>query len=211
VTFLRVLVEGDSDVPAVREILRRRFGLKEDEHFVVHPHQGKGKRPARPRARPDPKRRGLLDQLPAKLRGFAKEAKNFDMGVVVLIDADDEDCRELKKYLLSLRPRPDKTLFRIAIEELESWFLADKKAVSAAFPTAKLGRLPKPPHDRVVGAWECLARVLDREPTAVTGKDKARWARSISPLLDLDDPVSPSLRNFVIGVGSLLEITEEQA
>ena len=35
--FLEVLTEGSSDVPAVKEILTRRFNLKENEHFRIHP------------------------------------------------------------------------------------------------------------------------------------------------------------------------------
>ena len=42
-THFVVLVEGASDVPAVREVMTRRFGLAEDVHFRIHPHQGKGK------------------------------------------------------------------------------------------------------------------------------------------------------------------------
>src|SRR5689334_7095954 len=136
--FLRVLVEGSSDVPEVREVLTRRFMLRDAEEFTVHPHQGKGSRPKNPLKLPDAKRRGLLDQLPAKLRAWAKESQNFDMGVVVLLDADDEDCTDLKNYLLSLNPAPAKTLYRIAVEELESWFLADKDAIENSFPSAKL-------------------------------------------------------------------------
>ena len=203
-TFLRVLVEGSSDVPIVREVLTRRFSLREGEHFLVHPHQGKGKRPAQPNKVPDPKRRGLLDQLPAKLRAWAKEAAGFDMSVIVLVDADDEDCIALKEYLRSLRPAPPKTLYRIAVEELESWFLADEGAISAAFLRARLQRLPRGEPDRVIGAWEALARVLDVDARTVTGADKARWAEEIARHLNLDDPPSPSFRVFVSGVGNLI-------
>ena len=203
-TFLRVLVEGDSDVPVVREVLTRRFRLTEHVQFAIYPHQGKGDRPANMLARPDPKRRGLLDQLPAKLRAWAKEAQDFDTRVVVLVDADDEDCKELKSYLLSLKPAPEKTLFRIAVEELESWFLADVEAITRAFPSAKIARLPKGRPDRVIGAAEALARALDVEAAKVTGRDKARWAERIAPHLDLDEPQSPSLRAFVTGIDKLI-------
>jgi Domain of unknown function (DUF4276) len=124
--------------------------------------------------------------------------------VIVLVDADDEDCRELKTYLMSLTPSPPKTLIRIAVEEIESWFLADEEAISRAFPRAKLSRLPGGPPDRVFGAWEALARVLDKDPTMVTGKEKATWAEAISRHLDLDEPRSPSLRAFIAGTRALL-------
>lgn len=203
-TFLRVLVEGNSDVPVVREVLTRHFKLNEGEHFQVHPHQGKGTRPANPLKAPDPRQRGLLDQLPAKLRAWAKEAQHFDMGVIVLVDADDDDCKELKNYLLSLKPAPPKTLYRIAVEELESWFLADKNAISTTFAHAKLSKLPKGKPDQVIGAWESLARTLGVDTSTVTGADKSVWAAAIAPNLDLDEPPSPSFRVFITGIGRLI-------
>jgi hypothetical protein len=44
---------GQTDKPAVREILQRRFNLKEDLHFRIHPHRGKGKLPENPLTRPN--------------------------------------------------------------------------------------------------------------------------------------------------------------
>lgn len=205
-TFLEILVEGSSDVPTVTEILRRRFGLRKGEDFRIHPHRGKGKLPERPRWKPQPTRQGLLDQLPAKLRAYGR-TKGFDRTIVVLVDADDDDCRTLKSSLLELVGKLDqrpKVLFRIAIEEIESWFLADKEAIRAAYPRARLNERPKGKPDQVIGAWERLASVLSREPRVCTGADKTRWAQTIAPLLDLDRPRSPSLGCFVAGVAGIL-------
>ena len=81
-------------------------------------------------SRPGPRHQGLLDQLPAKLRGYGKSLAGMDCLVVVLIDADDEDCKDLKTRLLrlydELESKPPSVLFRIAVEETESWFLADR-------------------------------------------------------------------------------------
>ena len=94
------------------------------------------------------KHRGLLDQLPAKLRGYAKSLGD-DYGVVVLIDADDDDCIKLKASLVGLHEsldlRPAIVLFRIAVEEVESWFLADPAAIRSAYPHAKFAKLPNVP------------------------------------------------------------------
>jgi len=203
-TFLEVLVEGSSDVPVVREILTRRLGLRELEEFRILKHRGKGRRPSNPRNRNDPSRRGLLDQLPARLRAYEQMAKAQELAVVVLLDADDDPCTELKSYLLSLSPRPARVLFRIAIEELESWFLADPQAVRRSFPRAKLQHIPRGSPDRVIGAWEALARVLGEDPGKVTGREKTLWAEAIAPHLDFDEPGSPSLRAFITGVERLL-------
>jgi hypothetical protein len=82
--FLEILVEGGADVPTLQEILQRRFNLVENTHFRIHPHKGKGKLPQKPHAHPQ--RRGLLDQLPAKLRGYSHLPPGYC--VVVLVDAD---------------------------------------------------------------------------------------------------------------------------
>ena len=154
-TFLEILVEGTSDVPIVAEILGRKFNLRENDHYRIHPHQGKGSLPANVLARPEPRHRGLLDQLPAKLRGYAKSLPD-DYGVVVLLDADDDDCIELKTSLVNLHHaldlKPTVVLFRIAVEEVESWFLADADAIQSAYPGAKLAKLPESPPDAVIGA-----------------------------------------------------------
>ena len=200
--FFEILLEGSSDVPAVRSILQRKFGLRENEDFRVHPHQGRGKLPKHPNLPPQPKHRGLLDQLPAKLRGYSGLPKGY--WLIVLLDADKDKCEMLKQSLVDLYralPRkPKRILFRIAVEETESWFLADKSAVKKAFPRVDLNRIPGPPHDQQSDAWECLAKALGRSPEECDGGDKLQWAEAISPHLDLDTPQSPSLSAFISGI-----------
>lgn len=205
--FLEILTEGASDVPAVREILTRRFNLQEGVDFRIHPHRGKGKLPQNPLARPDPGHRGLLDQLPAKLKGYS----HLPAGccVVVLVDADSTDCRELKKSLVELYRRLDKRprciLFRIAVEETESWFLADTNAIRFAYTHAKINKISNIEPDSVIGAWEMLAEGIGLNPQACDGRDKHIWASKISPHLDLVQPRSPSLRAFISGIERVIE------
>lgn len=205
--FLEILLEGASDVPTVRAILARRFRLQEGVHYRIHPHKGKGDLPTNPHVRPDMKQRGLLDQLPAKLRGYASLPHGY--GVVVLVDSDRTDCHELKDALMqmysSLERRPARVLFRIAVEETESWFLADIAAVRAAYPKAKYQKIAGIQPDSVVGAWERLAEALGRQPNDCEGSDKYEWAEKIAPHLDLDKPKSPSLHAFVHGIARLME------
>ncbi len=205
--MLQYLVEGGADVPTIREILERRFNLVENTHFRIHPHKGKGKLPQKPYAHP--KRRGLLDQLPAKLRAYSHLPAEYC--IVVVVDADNDDCKVLKQSLVTLYrtlhqdKRPACVLFRIAVEETESWFLADKNAIQAAFPHANLKKLPKKKTpDSIIGAWEKLAQVLGKNPSECDGKDKFEWATAMSPHLDLEQPKSPSLKAFVEGIARLL-------
>jgi hypothetical protein len=121
--FLELLVEGYSDVPIVREILTRRFGLCEEIDFRILPHKGKGTLPEHPLALPKRHHRGLLDQLPAKIRAYAYDT---DCWLIVLVDKDSDDCRQLKNSLVDMyneHPRDKRAqnvLFRIATEEIES-------------------------------------------------------------------------------------------
>lgn len=197
--FFHILVEGLSDVPAVREIMCRRIGVTEGAHFRVHPHKGKGALPKTLKAIPDST---LLGQLPATLRAYAQ--KGQDHCIVVLVDADRNDCKTLKKKMLSmwkkLTPKPPKVLFRIAIEEIESWFIADCGAVSAAYPSANTMHISTIPPDSVIGAWEELAKALGLIPSNCSGADKEDWANAISPKLDLNNPKSPSLAAFIGGI-----------
>lgn len=86
------------------------------------------------------------------------------IAVVVLVDADDDECRVLKQKLLNmygaLPTKPARCPFRIAVEETESWFLAQPDAVRAAYSTADRSVLQGIEPDAVCGAWERLAECL---------------------------------------------------
>jgi hypothetical protein len=206
-----VLVEGTSDQPTVSVILENRFGLIETQDFRLHLHQGEGNLTKHPYRKPDPKHRGLLDLLPATLKGYASFP--IDRCVVVLVDADDTPCETLKTELVDLHRklnyRPSCALFRIAVEETESWFIADQNAVRLAYPKAKVSLLAGVEPDSIIGAWELLARALGRKPEECSGADKHEWATKIAPYLDLDDPKSPSLQAFIRGIDKLLADTKK--
>jgi Domain of unknown function (DUF4276) len=202
---IEVLTEGASDVPVLVHILTTKFSLIENVDFRIHPHNGRGNLPSNPLKAPERQRRGLLDQLPAKLRGYGKSLNENDL-VLVLLDADDDDCKELLKSLtrmLNLLPtKPTRVLFRLAIEETESWFLADADALQRAFPNRSVSKLraKKIRPDERVGAWERLAEHLGAKPNTVTGQTKILWAQRIAPHLDLVNPKSPSLGKLLSGI-----------
>ena len=201
-----VMLEGDSDVPVVREVFQRRFGMKENLDFRLHAHQGKGALRLDPNHRPELNQRGLLDQLPAKLRGMSHLTS--DTCILVLLDLDKDDCvlllGQLKNELLNkLGKRPPNVEFRLAIEEIESWLIADHEAVKLAFPRAKVGALRIINADARVGAWEMLAKALGLRPNLITGADKFAWATEIAPHLNLDAPKSPSFRRFISAIERL--------
>jgi len=209
--YIEVLCEGSSDVPALVEVLERRFKLSKDEHFRIHPHRGKGRLPDKEHLlkKPNISDGSLLRQLPIKLKNMGQQSQgDFEVAVIVVVDADDDDCVTLKKQLVEvyegLPTKPARCLFRIAVEETESWFIADCKAVKRAYPHANIVALEKIKKDMVCGAWEALARSLGLEPAACGGGEKMAWATAISPHLDLKAPESPSLSELLSGIERLL-------
>lgn len=201
-----VMLEGASDVPVVREVLTRHFGMVENHDFRLHPHQGKGTLQLDPMYKPKQWQRGLLDQLPAKLRGMSHYTA--DTCILVLLDVDDQDCKALlndlnAQLLANLPRRPPVVRFRLAIEEIESWLIADWPAVKRAFPKAKLTALKTIQPDQRIGAWEALAKSLGATPKLTTGADKFAWAQEIAPHLNLNNPPSPSFRRFIAAVERL--------
>jgi hypothetical protein len=77
-------------------------------------------------------------------------------------------------------------------------------AVSAAYPHADITRITGILPDAVVGAWERLAECLRLDPLKCSGADKEQWGKDISPHLDFDTPVSPSLNAFKTGIERFL-------
>ncbi len=200
--IFHVLVEGTSDEPTVKEILTRQFGLVQGSQFQIHPHGGKGKLPAHPAAKPPPTDRTLFGQLPATLRAYA--VKGNKVCIVVLVDQDDDDCAQLladlQAMLAALKARPANVIFRIAMEEIEAWFLADRAAILAAYGKANFTGVPTKDTDLVDDPSDVLAGCLG-VPLPCTGQMKAEWAENIGPHLNLKKPESPSLAKFIEGIG----------
>jgi hypothetical protein len=157
---------------------------------------------------PDDKQRGLLDQLPAKLRGFSKSLPNHGV-VLVVVDTDREPCTELLASLKAMSVALNiklKVLFRLAIEETESWFIADLEALKKAYPGKIKSQVLKGlAPDSIGGAWEMLSRCLGLDPEKEGRWLKSEWAKTIAPHLDLEDPKSPSFKKLIDGVGRLIE------
>lgn len=196
-SWIEVLVEGAADVPVLREVLTRRFLLVENQHFRVHAHQGKGNLRSDVLRVHNLNNRSLLNQLPSKLMAFGKSFTR-QQWVLVVIDADDTSPSQLLDDLESMLakiPNHPRTLFCIAVEETESWFIADTKAVKKAYPKSKIAVIKNISPDAVCGAWEKLAEAIQ-----ASGKDKVAWAEKISPFLNLDNPRSPSFLTLLNGI-----------
>ena len=182
--YIEVLCEGPRGRAGLREVMTRRFRLRENEDFRIHPHQGKGKLPGKAHRLkpPGPAENSLLRQLPIKLKNMGRQTKNgFEVAVVVVVDADDDDCRDLKKQLLELYAelptKPPRCLFRIAVEETESWFIAEPVAVKRAYPKTDMAMLSKLEKDTICVRWEYLARSIGIDPAAWAGEKRRSGRR----------------------------------
>jgi hypothetical protein len=141
----------------------------------------------------------MLAKLPQRLRAYAAWLP-ADWRIVVLLDRDDDDCRNLKRDLedvassARLRTRTQarggawQVVNRIAIEELEAWYFGDWPAVCAAYPrmppnAARAAPFRDPDAIRG-GTWEAFERVLQRHGYFKAGLPKIEVARRLGALLD---------------------------
>lgn len=213
-----VLVEDQSGKIALESIMDKILDSDANEHtWRIISYRGIGRLPKNLRGVADPQKRILLDRLPSLLRGYGKSHQDFPAAVIVVVDLDDRDCMEFKRELLDVLnaciPRP-KTLFRIAIEEGEAWFLGDRNAVKAAYPNAKDSVLSSYVQDSICGTWEVLAdAVYPGGATGLknlgypeTGRAKCEWAGVIAPYMDVDSNESKSFQVFRDGVRNLAGI-----
>jgi hypothetical protein len=198
---LHVLVEGGSEEALLRGWLPRF--LPPGHSFQIIPHRGKGRLPRDPVRVPDIRREGLLDQLPAKLRAYGRTLDPATDRLLVLVDADDEPCLDLKRRLLetleSCDPRPV-VLFRLAIEETEAFYLGDSQAIRKAFPQARLHLMQGYAQDSVCNTWELFQTVIGDST-----EDKVGWAERMAPHLGTawrgsDANSSPSFRQLCMGL-----------
>lgn len=198
---LDILIEEVSAEPVVRRIAEATIDPRRHT-FAIRVFDGKT---------------DLLGSLEERLRGYRNWG--IDVRVMVLVDRDDDDCRELKARLeaaarsAGLRTRtasngqPFSVCNRIACEELEAWFLGDESALRAEFmrlrPFANKERFRDP--DAIPGGtWEALERLLQGAGHYPGGLRKIDLARRLAPRLDLATNRSASFRCFVTGLVELM-------
>lgn len=207
-----VLVEDASGAIILEAFLEKILSSNGQQHtYRIHPYKGIGRLPKNLRGKVDPATQILLDQLPRLLRGYGRSLQYGEAAVIVVVDLDDNVCTAFKEDLVSVLnscdPKPS-TLFRIAIEEMESWLLGDLAAVKKAYPKAKNKVLESYVQDSICGTWEKLADAiydggslrLKSRGWPHIGQAKCNWAMKISPMVDVDKNVSKSFQVFREGV-----------
>lgn len=162
----------------------------------------------------------LLGNLERRLKGYKSWIPD-DWRIVVLIDEDRADCRELKARLDAAAASagfPTRTgatgakfvvLNRIAVEELEAWLFGDPTALATAFPgvspTLGAKNAYRNPDAIAGGTWEALERVLQRAGYYGGGLPKIEVAREVAGHMEVSRNTSPSFQAFVQGISALCQ------
>ncbi len=170
--------------------------LPADTTWKCYPHRGKT---------------DLFQRLPGRLKTYARLFPHqLDLRVVILMDAD-ADCRRRKAEMEQVVAdanlltkttagpnQPFRIITRLAVAELEAWFLGDRLAIQAAYPRVHAQHfkgLPQDP-DVIADTWETLWRVLQEGKYYMAGKAKVEWAETITPHLEPTRNTSASFQYF---------------
>jgi hypothetical protein len=123
----------------------------------------------------------------------------------------DADCRQRKAEMESVVAaaglatkataalnQPFRIITRLAVAELEAWFLGDRTAIQAAYPHVHpqhFKGLPQDP-DAIADTWKTLWRVLQEGKYYLAGKAKVEWAEAIASQLEPKRNTSASFQYF---------------
>ena len=204
--YSEFFVEDESTAAAIEIILERLYGS--------------GGSFAGARVRPLRGKQRMLKTLPGIFQSRV-QMRHVDR-LIVVIDGDNDDCHKLKAQIYTQAVeagliRLDQPTYlsrlriRIAMTELESWFIGDPRAVQAAYPrlTVRDMRLRAAEEvDSLNQAWEWLERRLIQRGYYATRMPKVEVACAISAHLNLspDANASPSFRLFLRTLCELYEL-----
>ena len=196
------LVEEPSAEAALSRLVPKLLGP--DFSFAIYPFQDK---------------HDLLKNLPVRLRAYRRWLPE-NCGIVVLIDADGQDCLEQKRMLEDVanqsgfltrgsgRGSRFQVLNRLAIEELEAWFFGDVTALCEAYPgvSPSLGNREAYRDPDIIrgGTWEALERELQKAGHHRGGLAKIKAAREVSARMEPDRNRSRSFHAFRQGLLGLV-------
>jgi len=148
--------------------------------FEIHPFKGK---------------HDMMRNLKQRLRSY-KKTLSPEKRLIVLVDRDNQDCKELKANLESYAQEANlvtrsstsgqewQVVNRVVVEELEAWYFGDWEAVCAAYP--KVDRsIPRKAQYRDPdairgGTWEKFEKELKKRGYVSGGLPKIKTARDVA-------------------------------
>lgn len=157
----------------------------------------------------------LLNNLSARLKGYRWIPD--DWRIIVLVDKDREDCRELKAKLEMAAHEANfmtkssaipgggfQVVNRLAIEELEAWFFGDIEAMRAAYPRISVNLQSQAryrnPDAISGGTYEALERLLIQKNYYRERLHKPTVAQNIAQHMEPNRNRSKSFKVFVDGL-----------
>lgn len=153
----------------------------------------------------------LLRRLPGVLRGYATRLSWEALRIVVLVDRDHDDCRELKRKLAGMGTeaglRQDVIRYRVVVDELEAWFFGDVPALRAAYDRLPAGLANQARYrdsDAMSKASRALEDLLRSHGYHRQGLAKTTAAGDIAPYMDVENNRSQSFRAFRDGLRCLV-------
>jgi hypothetical protein len=202
---LEVLVEDQSTEQALKAILAKIIAGR--AKYAIRNFNSKPK---------------LLHLLPDRLAGYKERiGSGEDLRILVLVDCDDDSCTSLKDHMEAIatsqglitktqaaRSQVFHVVNRIAIEELEAWFLGDPLALREAFsslpPINHRAGIFRNPDNVSGGSWEALHRFLKRHGVYRNSYPKIEAAQRIGAKMEPSRNQSRSFAVFVEGLEALL-------
>lgn len=143
----------------------------------------------------------LEKQMVRRMRGYANPRARF----IVMRDQDSTpDCKIVKAKLLGLCELADKksvSLVRLACHELESFYVADLRAVEVALKIPGLARHQNKARFRK--SDQLLSPSLEMSKLTNNAYQKVSGSRQIGPHLEIENDRSDSFRNLIAGIRRL--------
>ncbi|MBK6680888.1 MAG: DUF4276 family protein [Ignavibacteriales bacterium] len=185
--IIEILVEE----PSIKNVLNTLLpslltpDYKLDENCFVRVHSGKT---------------DLLKSIPRKLKAYSKMPDEYK--VLILVDKDFEDCKELKQKIESSIPADvvcDKVI-RIVSRELEGWFVGDLVAVEKAYPSTKATKYKNKSTFRDPDE----AHAVQELKKIIPGFSKGEVSQKISLHMNLESNRNKSFNQFIKGLEKLI-------
>jgi len=163
----------------------------------------------------------LLKKLPSRLRAYRHDPLKSNK-VVILMDRDSHNCRDVKSQLeliveqsglTSKRVNSDEfqVVTRVVIEELEAWFFGDIAALNQGYPSIPITLAQKrgmQVADEISDPAGRLLRLLKKEYSDITKLPKLEVAQKVSSCMNPHMNTSQSFNAFIDGVMACCECSK---